>query len=154
LPKNLGAGNYTLIAEAIDPAAHVADSVTGSRLKVAVGTISLAGSFGAVSLPATAAPGKIKGSASVKITNKGNIISSGATTIGLFLSTDGTVPAGAKPLASVTKSLSIGPGKSSVVSLAIGQIPNVAAGSYSIVAQIIDPHHAKTSVKGRSVHIT
>jgi hypothetical protein len=154
LPAKLTAGTYTLIAEATDPSAHAADSSTGPKLKVAAGVISLAGLFSGVSFPATAAPGKIKASASVKITNKGNIASSGATTVGLFLSTDGTVPVGARPLASITRSLSIAPGKSTVVSLVIGQIPQLAAGSYLIVAQIIDPHHAKTSVSGKSVNIT
>ncbi|HEX4123652.1 MAG TPA: hypothetical protein VHY37_02935, partial [Tepidisphaeraceae bacterium] len=81
--------------------------------------------------------------------------SSGSTSVELFLSADGADDSSATPIQTFTKSLRILPGKTDTLSFRLNTIPSVAAGSYFVVAKVIDPlGQISTAVSGRAVSIS
>ena len=156
LPAGLSAGTYTLLARSIDPTANIVDSATGPALQVQAPVISLSESFARLTLPASAvAPGKAHAVASVRISNSGNITSSGFTTIAIYATSDGVVDGNAMVINSITRRLHIRAGKSIVISVPLHQIPSIPAGTYSIVAQVIDPNQQTSSAaSGTMIAIT
>lgn len=112
---------------AVDPSSNSNDSTTGPALDVAAGFISLSEVFAKDTLAATlVAGGKTHAVAAIRITNSGNISSSGSTAIAIEMSPDGLL-ADATAIATVTKTLHILPGKSVVVSVPVTLVPTVAA---------------------------
>jgi hypothetical protein len=57
-------------------------------------------------------------------------------------------------LASLTKPLRIGAGKSMNLTIPVSQIPSVSAGDYTIVAQMTDPDGQKSTVTVGTITIS
>lgn len=147
LPATLPDGTYTLIARAADPSSNINTSVAGPSIQVAAPFISLSESFAKLTLAATATAGsKTRAVAALRIGNAGNIPSAGLTTIALFVSPDGQPDGSATLIAKITRSLHIRPGKAIVVSVPLRQIPSIAPGNYSIVANVIGPDQRASSI--------
>jgi ELWxxDGT repeat protein len=148
--SGLPAGSYELLTRVIAPASNAADGTAGT-LEVDAPAVSLAASFVGLQLPATvAAPGKAHGLAAVRITNNGNVPSSGITTVSLYASANGKVDANATLLTRLSRSLHIAPGKSALLRVPIKQIPALAAEQYSILAQVIDAQGQTSTATWRS----
>jgi hypothetical protein len=112
--------------------------------------IALAESFTKLLLPASVVAGaKTSAVALLKITNSGNIVSTGITPISLYASTDGTVANGTL-IKTIARKLVIKPGKSITVPIPLGTYPSVTDGNYLIVAQATDPLSQISSLKSSS----
>ncbi len=90
----------------------------------------------------------------LSISNSGNIITPGNTTVALFATTGGTIDDTSTQIAALTKRLKIKPAKSSKVTVTLKLLPTLAAGSYAIVAQVTDPDRQVTTVSAGSMTIT
>ena len=88
------------------------------------------------------------------ITNSGNIVTSGKTTVALFATAAGIVDSTATLLATLTQPLKIKPGKPAKVTIQVKQIPAIAVGTYTVVAQVTDPNQQLTSVTIGTLIIT
>jgi cyclophilin family peptidyl-prolyl cis-trans isomerase len=138
-PSTLASGSYTLLSQTINTAGQISNAATGPALQLAAPVVTLSESFTKLVLPASVVAGsKTSAAAVLKITNSGNVASSGATIISLYASTDGTVANGTL-IKTVTRKLTIQPGKSVNVSVPLGKYPSVTNGTYTIVAQVTDP---------------
>jgi len=146
-------GSYTIQAQSVDTAGNL-QNVTGASVKIAAPFISLTEAVTKLTLPSSVlADSAIKATAVVKVTNAGNVNSAGITTVRLYASTDGTA-AGGTLIGSLTRSLTIKPGLSTMVTVPITQIPAGLSGTYSIVAEVIDPNAVRTEVNtGNTVKI-
>jgi cyclophilin family peptidyl-prolyl cis-trans isomerase len=139
LTTTLPSGNYELLGESINTAGQISKSSTGPSLNLSAPVLALGETFTKLALPPSVVAGsKTTVAAVLKITNTGNIVSTGVTTIDLYASTNGTTT-GANLITSVARKLSIKPGKSVSVSIPLGKYPLVANGSYTILAQVTDP---------------
>jgi len=87
------------------------------------------------------AGGTTVGAALVSVTNNGNAIVGGLTTVELLLTPDGTAANGTV-LATRTLRLPIAAGRTLPVLVPIRNIPAIAAGTYSVIARTIDPSQA------------
>jgi hypothetical protein len=153
--STLTAGKYTLLAQVTDPSGTVGDSQAGSTITVAAAFVALSETVGKSTLPAsTTAGSKLHSFVALTIANNGNIATPGTTTIALFATTAGVVDASATQIATLTKPLRIKPGKSTKLSISVKQIPSIAAGAYTVVAQVTDPNHQVTSALVGSLTIT
>jgi len=154
LPANLPDGTYALLTQTIDPSGHVSDASSGPSVNVAAPVVSFVPSFVKLNVPASVVAGsKTSASAVLKITNTGNVTSTGVSTLALYASTDGTVADGF-PINSIQKKLSIKPNKSAEITVPLKLYPSVANASYSIVAQVTDAQSdVTTSVSAAKVTI-
>jgi hypothetical protein len=152
IPAGLS-GSYTIQAQSVDTAGNL-QNVTGASVKIAAPFISLTEAVTKLTLPSSVlADSAIKATAVVKVTNAGNVNSAGITTVRLYASTDGTA-AGGTLIGSLTRSLTIKPGLSTMVTVPITQIPAGLSGTYSIVAEVTDPNAVRTEVNtGNTVKI-
>ena len=138
-------GDYTILAQIVDPAGGSGTATTGTTVTAAAPFISLSPLFAKVKLPSPLVAGQpTKGSASIKITNHGNITSKGPTTVALLASPDGSVD-DAVQLATLTKNVSIPVNGSTTFSLTITSIPADLEGSEILIAQLTDPTGAITT---------
>jgi len=155
LPSTLADGTYTLLARVVDASSRTTDSAAGPTIQVAAPFIALSETFARLTLPPTVIAGaKTRAVAALRITNSGNVISSGPTTLAFYATADGAVDSGATLFKQITKSLHIRPGKSVVVSVPLTLIPAVPTGDYTIVARVIDPdQQASTIMSGTTLHI-
>jgi hypothetical protein len=103
---------------------------------------------------AAAAHAKVHADAILKIANNGNITTPNTTTAALYLTTNGAVTGSSTVLASLTKPLRIGAGKSMNLTIPVSQIPSVSAGDYTIVAQMTDPDGQKSTVTVGTITIS
>jgi hypothetical protein len=156
LPANLANGNYTLLARVIDSSSNASDSTTGPSVTVAAPFISLSETFSRLTIPASVTSGqKLHAVALLKITDNGNIQSSGPTTIAVDFSADGQIDNTATAIKSLTRPLKIKPGKSVLVPIPITSIPAVAPADYFVVAQVTDPQqHVSSVVSATKVTVT
>src|SRR6185437_1517842 len=147
LLASLSASGYTLIAQAIDPASNHIASTTGPAVQVAAPFIALSETFGRLTLTGTAAAGaKTRAVAAVKIVNGGNLVTPKTTSVSFYLSSNGVIDSNAMLIRGTSRPLRIRPGKSTIVQLPLRQLPAVAPGAYSIVAQVVDPDENTSSI--------
>jgi hypothetical protein len=143
-------GSYTLQAVTTDTAGNPSSSPAGSTFAAAAPFIALTPGVSRITLAAAVVGGSnTKGSAVVKVSNTGNIASTGLTTVGIYASPDGSA-ADATLISSVTKRLTIKPGGSTSVSVPLKLIPASLDGSYTILARVTDPASAVTSTPTRT----
>jgi hypothetical protein len=81
---------------------------------------------------------RTRDTASLTLTNSGNIASTGETTVELLLSEDGTVASGTK-IRTITEPIVLKPGRTRTVKFALELLPSVTDGTYEVVAQVTDP---------------
>jgi len=135
---SLSAGAYTLLAQASYSSTRITDATMGPALTIDAPFIALSDALTVQKLPSfIVSGGKTPATATVRLTNGGNITSAGPVTIALSASTGqgvvGTV------IVSVTKALSIKPGTTKSISVPLKRIPSLADGDYFIVVQTTDP---------------
>jgi hypothetical protein len=124
-------------------------------LTAAPAFIALSETFVKMTIPSTAIAGsKAHAAAVLRITNNGNITTTPSTTAALFASLSGVIDGSATQLNSVTKPLKIRPGKAVTLSIPVKQIPAVAAGAYTVIAQVTDPNSQVTTVTSGVVNIS
>lgn len=143
----LPAGAYTLFARAIDPSGSSSDSPAGPALSAAAPFVSLAETLVHSGLPASAvSDATAHGTTTLNITNNGNIITPGITTITLQATTSGVLDSSAIQLASANLPLRIHPGKSARVSISLRRLPQLAPGTYTVLAEVADANGGVSSV--------
>jgi hypothetical protein len=150
LPADLAAGTYTLVVQAVDATGTLSRVAAGPTLSVSAPVVSLTESFTRLTLPAAVVAGsRTSAAAVVKVTNAGNVPSSGITSVGLYASTDG-IAADGSLLKTLSRRLVIQPGKFINLSVPLGAYPTVAAGDYEIIAQVVDPQSQVSSAASTS----
>jgi len=138
-------GDYGILAQVVDATGVTGATTTGPTVSAAAPFIALSGAFAKVKLPPPlVAAQPVKGSATVKITNGGNVPSKGSTTVTLFASPDGLLD-DAVQIATTTKNLNIAASKSASLTISITSIPAGLEGSLILVARITDPNGAITT---------
>ncbi|MFM6408342.1 MAG: CARDB domain-containing protein [Microcystis sp.] len=94
------------------------------------------GSFGTITLPSTVNFGAL-GNAQVIVTNKGQAIASGSSTVKLYISTDGEIDSNDALLTSVSTNLNLNAGQSVTLNLQYQNNTSVIApGAYFLIAQV------------------
>jgi len=94
------------------------------------------GSFGTINLPTTVDFGA-QGSAQVIVTNQGQGIASGPSTVNLYISTDGQIDSNDALLTSVSTNLNLNAGQSVTLNLTYNNNTSVIApGAYFLIAQV------------------
>jgi hypothetical protein len=150
----LPAGSYKLFARATDPSGNSADSPAGEAVAVAAPFVALSETITSSSLPTSAtANSKAHGAVVLNVTNGGNVTTSPTTAAVIYATTNGTVDASAVQLASVALPLRIKPGKPGHAVIPLKQIPALAAGVYTVVAQLTDQNQGVSSVTVGSLTI-
>jgi hypothetical protein len=138
LPSSTAAGTYTLLAKTTDTAGTTS-ATTGPSLAVAAPFVSFTDETLTSDLSGPVVNGtKTKDTASLTLTNSGNIASTGDTTVELLLSEDGTVSSGTK-IRTITEPIVLKPGQTKTVKFALETLPSVSDGTYEIVARVTDP---------------
>ncbi|AVQ73978.1 phosphoesterase [Microcystis sp. MC19] len=119
------------LSPALSPASSPALSFTSS-----VSLPDLVGSFGTISLPSTVDFGAL-GNAQVIVTNQGQAIASGPSTVKLYISTDGQIDSNDALLTSVSTNLNLNAGQSVTLDLQYQNNTSVIApGAYFLIAQV------------------
>ncbi|MCA2668414.1 MAG: phosphatase PAP2 family protein [Microcystis sp. M114S2] len=96
----------------------------------------LVGSFGTINLPTTVDFGA-QGSAQVIVTNQGQAIASGSSTVNLYISTDGQIDKNDALLTSVSTNLNLDAGQSVTLDLTYNNNTSVIApGAYFLIAEV------------------
>jgi Big-like domain-containing protein len=143
----LTAGSYRLFARATDPSGSTADSAPGGTLDVAAPFVALTEARLSSSLPAsTPANGKSHGAVVLSVTNSGNVTTSATTACALYATASGAVDGSAVQLAAIALPLRIKPGKTGRAVIPLKQIPAIANGEYTVVAQLTDQNGGVSSV--------
>jgi uncharacterized repeat protein (TIGR03803 family) len=139
LPASLD-GNYSLLAKVIDSAGDAATSTTGPQLTAAAPFIAFSDTLISTNLgPSDVSGQKTHSFVKLKITNNGNIVSAGESSIAILASPD-TSAADGTLIRSMTKAVKLKPGASRVVKVPLLSLPAVADGNYFLVAQVTDPN--------------
>lgn len=149
--NSLAQGTYTLLSQVSDAAGNVSSGATGPTLTVAPAFIALSETFARVTLPSNLlSGGKTRGQVTLKITNNGNVTSSGPVSVSLGLMP--IIPPGVEipvspptPIAAVVRRMVIPAGKSVLVTVPVTSIPSGLDGSYTLTAQVTDPSGAMTA---------
>jgi len=144
LPSSLTDGTYYLIVQTSDSAGNTASVASTSTVVVAAPFVSLSETLTSTLAPALVSGSTVHGTVTLTITNNGNVTSHGATPIEVTLSTVSGTPG--TSIASVSKNLSIPPGKSTRVVVPVTSIPALPDNNYFIVDQATDPFDSATSV--------
>ncbi len=114
-------------------------SLTSSSTLSLTSSVSLpdlVGSFGTINLPTTVDFGA-QGSAQVIVTNQGQGIASGPSTVKLYISTDGQIDSNDALLTSVSTNLNLNAGQSVTLNLTYNNNTSVIApGAYFLIAQV------------------
>jgi hypothetical protein len=117
------------------PTSRLTSSSTSS-LASTVSQPDLVGSFGTINLPTTVDFGA-QGSAQVIVTNQGQGIASGPSTVNLYISTDGQIDKNDALLTSVSTNLNLNAGQSVTLDLTYNNNTSViAAGAYFLIAEV------------------
>jgi hypothetical protein len=144
LPSTLS-GDYTLLAKAVDTAGTTT-STTGPALNATAANVTFSNEVLKTNLAGNLVSGtKTRDTVKLTLTNTGNIASTGASTVELLLSPDGTVASGTE-IRSLNESIILRPNKTKTVAIPLGTLPAVQTGTYQIVAEITDPRSDITSV--------
>jgi hypothetical protein len=141
-PSSLPDGAYTLLARLNNPSSSADFSITGPSIQVGAPFVALSEILTST-LPATLVSGtKAKGTVKLVITNNGNVPSKGITAIVLTLSAvSGQL---GTPFATLSKNMTILPGKSVSVTVPVKSTPALVDGNYFVVAHVTDPFDAGT----------
>ena len=111
-------------------------STSTSSLTSSVSLPDLVGSFGTITLPSTVNFGAL-GNAQVIVTNQGQAIASGSSTVRLYISTDGEIDSNDALLTSVSTNLNLNAGQSVTLNLQYQNNTSVIApGAYFLIAQV------------------
>jgi hypothetical protein len=106
------------------------------KSKSSVYKADLTGYFSEINLPSDLQLGS-SGSVQVIVKNQGTAIARGPVTVKLYLSTDGKIDANDVLVASQTRDISLGVGRSLTFDLTYQNVPSaIAVGSYQLIAQI------------------
>lgn len=137
-------GTFTLLGQVTDGAGNVSKGTTGVTMTVAPAVIALSESFARSTLPSNlVSGGKVRSNVTLKITNSGNVRSTGAVGISLGLSAgDGSAMI---PLASVNRHLTIAANHTATVVVPVTSIPTGLDGTYTLMAQVTDPNGGTSS---------
>jgi hypothetical protein len=145
LPQVPAQGDYYLLFKVSDAAGDSTVVASTSTIAVGPAQVTLTPTVNAVNLPASVVSGgTAKGTVTLSIVNTGNVVSKGMTTIVLSASAVAGTPG--TTIATLSKNLSIGVGKTIKVVVPIKAIPVLADGSYFIVAQVTDPLAGNVSI--------
>jgi len=121
------------------PASALTSGRTSTRTSSSASTVSLpdlVGSFGTINLPTTVDFGAT-GSAQVIVTNQGQALASGPSTVNLYISTDGEIDSNDALLTSVNTNLNLSAGQSVTLDLTYDNNTSVIApGAYFLIAQV------------------
>jgi hypothetical protein len=117
------------------PTSRLASTSTAS-LTPSVSLPDLVGSFGTITLPSTVNFGAL-GNAQVIVTNLGQAIASGPSTVKLYISTDGEIDSNDALLTSVSTNLNLNVGQSVTLNLTYNNNTSVIApGAYFLIAEV------------------
>jgi uncharacterized repeat protein (TIGR03803 family) len=143
LPSDLS-GHYTLLAQLTDSVGNTATSGPGPELAAAPAFVSLSETLTSKLAASLISNSTVKGSVTLTITNNGNVLAKGLTSINVTVSTtSGTVGTSIAPF---SQNLSFSPRKPIKVTVPIKSLPALATGNYFIVAQVTDPFGHATSI--------
>jgi len=121
------------------PTSTLTSGRTSTRTSSSASTVSLpdlVGSFGTINLPTTVDFGAT-GSAQVIVTNQGQALASGPSTVKLYISTDGEIDSNDALLTSVSTNLNLSAGQSVTLDLTYDNNTSVIApGAYFLIAQV------------------
>jgi hypothetical protein len=132
-------GSYTLLAQVTDASGSSSASSTGPGLDSAAPLITFSETIIKTTLPPSDVSGQeTRATIQLHVTNLGNIVSKGLSTVALFASPDQTATDGT-PIRSLPESIVLKPGASRTIPLKLLAIPAVSNGPYFIVAQVTDP---------------
>jgi hypothetical protein len=152
LPSSLN-GTYMLLAQTSNVAGVVATE-TGPAITITAPFIAFTDTFAKTTLATSAVSGqKTRAAVQVNITNNGNIVSKGTTTIAIYASADG-IAADGTLIRSLTTSVPLRPGASRTVNVPLLTLPAVADGDYFLLAQVTDPQaNVTTAVSPATYHL-
>ncbi|WP_233271095.1 CARDB domain-containing protein [Microcystis aeruginosa] len=121
------------------PTSTLTSGRTSTLTSSSASTVSLpdlVGSFGTINLPTTVDFGAT-GSAQVIVTNQGQALASGPSTVKLYISTDGEIDSNDALLTSVSTNLNLSAGQSVTLNLTYNNNTSVIApGAYFLIAQV------------------
>ncbi|TRT78824.1 MAG: phosphatase PAP2 family protein [Microcystis sp. M_OC_Ca_00000000_S217Cul] len=121
------------------PTSSLTSSLTSSSTSSFTSSVSLpdlVGSFGTINLPSTVNFGA-QGNAQVIVTNQGQAIASGPSTVRLYISTDGEIDSNDALLTSVSTNLNLSAEQSVTLNLQYQNNTSVIApGAYFLIAQV------------------
>ncbi|HZK80790.1 MAG TPA: CARDB domain-containing protein, partial [Humisphaera sp.] len=137
IPAGMTPGIYYIVVEAMDPSGGIAFSRSAGTINILAPQVDLSGAF--KKAPTTARAGK-RLSASITITNSGNVPSTGALPIIVDTSLINTLDSTAAQASAFSKRINIKPGKSITIQLSKLIAPSTA-GSYYLIVQL-DPNNA------------
>jgi uncharacterized delta-60 repeat protein len=137
LPSTLPAGAYYVLAQVTDPTGKTGLVASSGTVTVAPPFVALSG---AISVAGAVKPGK-SASAVATVANGGNIQAAGALEVALSARPAGTSGSADLALQTVAVKVKIKPGGTSRVRLRFLVPSTLAAGTYSLVAQL-DPNNA------------
>jgi hypothetical protein len=136
LPASLAAGSYFVVAQVTDVGGNAAVAASSSTVSVAPAFVDLSGALAPV--PAVLKPGK-KISATVTVTNNGNITAAGSLQVEFLARPVGTTGSADVPLATPAVRIKLASGASKRLRFGIVLPSSLIAGaSYTLVA-VIDP---------------
>lgn len=132
-----GTSDIAYLSDASGGGFGVALDTTGSST---ITTPTLTPTVTKSTLPKQAVGGTaVHGAASVVVTNSTAALVKGPVTVSLYASTDGSVDASSALLGSVKKSLKLSAGGVAPVSVALKLPATLGAGTYTLLAQTVDP---------------
>lgn len=103
------------------------------------GSASLSGAVTRTTFPTSVvAGGTSKGQASVEIINSGSGVETGAATVAVYASSDGSIDGSAVLLGSVTRKLNLKAGGKIALSVPVNSFPAGLDGSYTLLAKVTD----------------
>ena len=145
----LPAGTYAVVARVVDASGGTSTAATDMPLVVSGEHVSLSATVTAA--PASVMPGETIG-LTLKLTNGGNMPSTGLATLGVFLSADGSSLT--LPLAAVAKRLTVRAGGPAVtVRLRVRVPPTAAAGTLYPLVTVVQPNAMARAVATTAVAI-
>jgi hypothetical protein len=149
LPQTLTAGSYRLLVQVTDSAGFAQTTSTAATIAVAAPVLTPAVAFGRVTVPTSlTADARTHGGVLLDLTNDGNVAVAGLLTVTITLvGSDGTP---AETLATVSRREPVPVGRSKAIAVLIPTVPTVAAGTYTLAAQVLVPATAGASAASAS----
>jgi hypothetical protein len=145
----LTAGSYRLLVQVTDSAGFAQTTSTAATIAVAAPVLTPAVAFGGVTVPTSlTADARTHGGVLLDLTNEGNVAVAGLLTVTITLvGSDGTP---AETLATVSRREPVPVGRSKAIAVLIPTVPTVAAGTYTLAAQVLVPATAGASAASAS----
>jgi hypothetical protein len=131
------AGTYVIQVQVTDPSGNISYASAG-RIVVAPRTVTFTPVFTRLTLLKAVVSGTaVRAAAEVKITNSGNVTSTGTSTVAIYASPDGLLT-DAMLITQVTPRLAIGATRSAVVTVPISKMPAGLDGNYTVLTEVTD----------------